>query len=169
METYMTGIYSLEEATQWMQDNQAAYTDPSSTLKCIGIHINIIDKKCEVFCLDYRRIPSKNILNEWHYHVSCFSNHYLLPLIREKWTYDEHRDFTGIRPEFIYTPELAKEMSFAFVNVDEIAGMIGRNLAILIYPYLAELDQVAQSENEFLCKAVYYLQEMNYSEDDEPF
>lgn len=165
-----TGLFSLEEAVLWMKENQAQYVDPQSKIKCVGVHLSYDEKVCHVFNLDYRFTPSKHLTSDWLYIVECFENHYLLPLNKVKWSYDEKQDFTIVDEEFTYTPEMAKIIAYVFVELDQIEGMIGRELIKVIHPELAEYDVPGTPEIEFLSNSISRLHALNYDlMDDEPF
>ena len=165
-----TGLFSLEEAVQWMKENQAQYADPKSKIKCVGVHITFDEKVCHAYSLDYRHVPNKHLASDWLYTVECFENHYLLPLNREKWSYDEKQDFIIMPEEFTYTPETAKIIAYVFVELDRIEGMVGRELMKLIHPKLAEYDNPEQSETFFISNAISQLYAINFDPmGDEPF
>lgn len=166
--TGLGGFYTLEEAIQWMRDNQERYAAADSKIKCIGIHLKMEDKECQVFCLDYRYQPSKHLNNDWHYRVSCFSNHYLLPLNSMPWNYHIEEDYTALDEELLYTPETAKYLAYTFIELDQIEGTNARQLILQAVPQLQEYDQ-KMDEIEFLSQTISTLNELNFPDLDEPF
>lgn len=139
-------LYTLEEAIQWMRDNQDTYTDPSNKLVCIGAHISIFNKQCFVVKLDYRKLNTKLLQNPWQYTAEVFSNHYLLPLNKTSWHFKPQENTSPVQAEFTYTPDFAKWIRYAFIEIDRIEGEIGKKMMCKIYPELNDFD----NNNEFL-------------------